>query len=107
MTSLSELVPTLTEKTRQGRLEWTDGGDRSFITNVNNVYVRVSYDNRSQSIDHRLSVLDDSGNIIESLTPSRDTLDGDRLEELYDAARRKALRVDEALDTLKQALSRL
>jgi|SRR5579859_76497 len=107
MTTLIELIPVLLNKTADRKIPWEDGGDRSFIAVFGDNIVKIKYDHQSQSVDYRLSLLNSEGSILESYAPDRQTDESETLEELWDAARRRAFLVDDRLDTLKKMLNDL
>jgi hypothetical protein len=107
MTTLQDLTPILLTKTREGKLQWEDGGSGSFLASVDDVTLKVEYDNVSREVDHRLRLLNDDGEVIEEFVPRRGTDKAGPLAELYDLARRRALKVDESLAKLERSLKTL
>ena len=104
MTTLRELAPIILQKSRDGKIPGEEGGGKSFIANLGDWILRILYDERSETVDHRLRLLDAAGNTMESFSSTRDKDEGKVLSEIYELARRKALRVDEALGALEKTL---
>ncbi len=92
----SELLSQLLQKTKDGTLTWED-------TALNGDFVAA--------IGGRVSFTLEAG-VLSPVLTMKDALDRElvrmsedpRLEQLYDAARRRALRVDETLDEVLQEL---
>jgi hypothetical protein len=117
------LVQTLYERTRAGAVEWQETSDRrGFETRLANFELRLQMipdQNYPDDPDYELLVIDvSSGTEIErisntSLRPVMDqkTEDGltpyKLLVRTYEMARRQALRVDDALETILEKLAKV
>jgi hypothetical protein len=86
--------------TRVGKLTWELVGRDSFRSQIGRTYLSISKDED----DFTFAIYDDDGNILESVCSS---LYNQAPQELYDQARRAALKIDDALEDLDQQLNRL
>jgi hypothetical protein len=105
MTTLAELIPGVLEKTAQGKLQWEELSSGSYITRVGSLSLELG-DVRSVGV--RIALLDDRSRVLESATYQ--TLSNpfdEHLMQLFQLVRRKALGVDQALDSLKSVLDKL
>ena len=105
MTILVDLIPTLLQKTKEGKIEWDSISTESFIARLGENSTEVGYNRQGTA---KLSLLDSNGRTLETvneseLTPPFDT----QLDELVGIARRKALRIDETVNDVKSFLDRL
>lgn len=106
MTALSDLIPLLFEKTEERKLQWEDlsGSGKSFIATLGDWRLEIF----RNGVDTQLFLRNEAGLIIEaatyqSLPPPID----DQLVRLQALARRNALKVDDALDSLRSSLTNL
>ncbi len=101
---LKELIPVLLDRINQGKVLWEALSGSSLVTHVGKTGIELS---RERAIT-TLTVRDEEGRRLDTMSDSE--LSGSfstLLNALYDLARRKALRVDETLETLKAELERL
>jgi hypothetical protein len=105
---LSRLVERLLELTDQGKLEWQEtASENDFQATVGHYVVSISQAGPiSEEADYRIQVSDWRGNVLETATEFREKSPG-VLERLFQGARRKALKVDEALADLLSSLDSL
>ena len=105
MSTLSELIPTLLEKTNEGKIEWQQLSAATFVARVGAASLEVGR-NRN-NVDY-LVLRNEVGDALEqtdyNLLPSG--LD-QQLRALYERAHRKALRLDETIEDLKKRLKEL
>ena len=106
MSDLAEMVPDLIEKTRDGRLEWEEPDFNEFEAKIAKykLFLKLGRDGLS------LTLFDANGRPLDAVY----SLDGGRgfdlnvrtanLQPLYDSAKRKARRVDQALAEVESAL---
>jgi hypothetical protein len=100
MPQASEILGRVIAATRANKLSWEPVGRDSFRTQVGNMYITISNNNNDS---WTFSIYDDEGRILESSSGSYLTIE----YELYESARRGALKVDEALEYLDQKLKDL
>lgn len=104
MTTLNELVPVLLQKSREGKIPWEQLSPTSYYVRMNDLIVEVT---KVQGGNTSLRLRNESS-IIESTSYSDAPAPIDNMiVELYDIARRKGLRIDEAITSLKDALDGL
>jgi len=103
MSELATAIPSLRAKTLEGRISWEDLAGGSFITRLGELSVELR---RDRDGDIFLSLLDESGRRIERTSDLPPQL-AQMLDDLYERARRQALRVDERIDALHKKLDLL
>jgi hypothetical protein len=102
----SDLFDTILQRAREGKLEWSELSDTGFIAPIglNSIVI-----DQGRTRGYTLRITNERGTVID--TANSDIGWGvageDRFEELYELARRKALRVDETLVQLKRTLEEL
>lgn len=102
------LVNSILSRAREGKLSWEELSTSGFVTRVGQTLIVVD---RVRGDPPTLRVTDSSGKILEEIkispvsqsAPEMATL----LFEIYELARRQALRVDEALSDLQRMLDKL
>lgn len=106
MIELGQILAGLVRRTEDGRLKWrrTIESDR-FVTSVDAISIVVMEMEYPSHTRYRLDILDESGEIVESLryqdtSPEQD----EQLARLYVLARRSAIDVDSTLEKLAKAL---
>jgi len=103
----SELVNTISVRTREGKLSWEELSSSGFLTRVGQTMIVI--DRSGSDGMPYLRITDESGKVLETIKfpvlsdDSREEL----LSPLYELARRQALRVDETLSDLQRSLDRL
>ena len=106
MTDLDQILTGLIQRTKEGKLKWssTHQQDR-FTTSVDVISVMIFESVSSFGAGYQLDILDESGEIVESLRHEDTTEEQDELlERLYILARRSALDIDLVLEKLAQGL---
>ena len=103
----SELVNTVLARTREGKLIWEELSLSGFLTRVGQTMIII--DRPRGDMPPSMRITDDSGKILENIGPPVFNEDASKelLSELYELARRQALRVDETLSDLQRSLDRL
>ena len=102
---LEHLLPQLIEKTEQNKLKWEPFANDRYGANLDNLRL-VIWETVARGPEMLLN--DNEGHELSRLSRTLLPADaGQQLQDLFDMARRKALRVDEALSTLKDKLDRL
>lgn len=99
----SELVNTILVRTREGKLAWEELSLAGFLARVGQTIIIID---RSPGGHITLRITDEMGKIIETVDHSPFTTD-ESLIEIYELARRQALKVDETLSELKRRLDTL
>jgi hypothetical protein len=101
-----ELVSAVFRRTRERKLEWSPLSMGGFIARIgpNSLVIdRIS----GTTGYFTLRVTNDKNTVVESIT-NLEISDQDKLlESLYELARRQALRIDETLSNVKDALDKL
>ncbi|SRR5271170_6560920 len=102
----SELVNTVLERTREGKLTWEELSLTGFLTRVGQTMIII--DRPHGGVTRPLMrITDENGKVLETIEPADWGDTGQLLSEVYELARRQALRVDETLSDLKRSLDRL
>ncbi len=113
---LVQLATKLTELTQQGKVVWEETAQETeFLTALPAYGVRISHEIVGQNwgddvFDYRLTILDEKGRVLETITDRKiydDTYKSDLLSGLYELARRSALNVDDRLIDLLSGLQKL
>lgn len=110
MAERSELVATVLARTREGKLDWEELSQTGFLTRVGQTMLVIDRPRGNQQPSMRIT--DESGKVLEVIgdpvfSGGAALATVDLLSELYELARRQALRVDETLSNLKRQLDRL
>ena len=106
MIELDQILAGLVQRTSEGRLKWRRGAlnDR-FVTSVDVISVVIMDLDHPGPTHYGLDILDESGEIVESLHYPYTNAEQDReLTHLYLLARRQALNADSTLEKLAKAL---
>ena len=102
MVDLDQVLTGLVRRTEEGILKWsrTVEGSR-FTTSVDTISILISIDSEG----YRLDILDESGEVVESLQYADTTVEQDKkLERLFVLARRSAHNIDSTLEKLARGL---
>ena len=102
MIELGQILSGLVQRTAEGKLKWTRSVQNGrFVASVDTISIAIAEDGFS----HRLDILDESGETVESLG-YRDVTDGqdEELERLFVLARRSAYDVSSVLERLAKGL---
>lgn len=103
------LVEGLLDRTRSGQIAWQEGvGSGTFQVAFPNNAVQITALNGYDGESFSISIIDGQGRIAESFTDQDLDRDGphlsgswaDMMDELFNGARRYALRADEVLDSI-------
>ncbi|MGD9614422.1 MAG: hypothetical protein AB7H90_08490 [Alphaproteobacteria bacterium] len=103
MAPLKELVQAIFEKTRAGKLLWSELASNAFLTNIGDNSAVISREGNNFDLVFRNS----EGHVLEEIYAGRSEYNEANLDELYEAARRQALRVNETLIEMKRNLDKL
>jgi hypothetical protein len=111
-THQKKLVEALIAESKNGSLEWEPmSGQRSFTVPLRKGSVAIRHCSYEEEDWYEISILNDQGVEVETLTNSK--LDEDEgwtrkwyeiLQQLFDLARRKALKSDEVLSDILEEL---
>jgi hypothetical protein len=105
----SELVDSIFERTREGKLSWEELSLTGFLTRVGQTMIIVDRP-RGEGLPS-MRITDESGKILQIIEgpihSGRGLGTRELLSEIYELARRQALKVDETLSHLKRSLDRL
>jgi hypothetical protein len=118
---ITELVKTIYAGTEQGKIKWEQSADDdTFLVPFSGYSLRMTREifysvpeEDSEQIDYRLEIFDDTSTLLEVIRSSdiktwrRRKSSYIILSELWSMARRHALGVNEAIDTILDALSKL
>jgi hypothetical protein len=99
MPNVNEILAKTLKATKAGKLQWELVGRDSFRTQIGKMFLTILSDD-GQFI---FTIYDDDGNQLDNSSGYHD----DSEQVLYEAARRTALRVDDALDNLDRQLDEL
>ena len=104
----AQILDLLVEKTDSGKLDWKETGDESrFVVSFPNYSVLIGEERGGSEVpDYFISIVNSEGKIVDSfsnLGPSLNDLSEHPtivMQDLFNKARRRALRVDDALDNI-------
>jgi hypothetical protein len=100
-------------KTREGRIPWKPTAEESnYIAAIGGQYVLSvsaydTTDSWGNTARHYALILRDRDDELTTATDTDQGISSDDLRELYESARRKALNVDEKIDSVLEVLNRL
>jgi hypothetical protein len=105
---LQALAQQLTQRTREGGVQWTAEGDTWFQLSLPSGAVSIHSQTADGTAPYQLSVYNDNGARVEALTSVWDQGNWGAeekpwnavLEELYGVARNSALNIDSVLDSI-------
>lgn len=105
MADPSELVSTILARTHEGKLSWEELSLTSFLTRVGETMIIIDQVRGGPAI----RITDETGKVLETIASPVYSQNGNKelLSELYELARRQALRVEDTLSNLKRSLDRL
>lgn len=100
------IVETLTERTTHGELEWRENQFREdqFELILSGQTIMIGETEEGFRTGIRIELLDRRGRILETVIVWDNEEDSAAVRSLWNMVRRKVLRVDEALQQLKEAL---
>ena len=108
MAEIVDIVTKLWERTNQHKIEWdTTVNENTFLANIgDSSSVTVTSLGGPYNVDHiRFQILDERGRVLEEYaTENEDESVKEKLYDIYNEARRAALRIDSHLDELLAAL---
>jgi len=104
-TKIVRLIQGIVKQTEAGKINWeVTESEEVFQASFPNYSIRLSYTASDMGTDYWLTIMNDEGSVIESVSDVqiKSELDGSYriMESLYSNARRVALGVDKALDDL-------
>ena len=106
MIALEDLAESVLEKTREGKLTWTELSATGYHSNIGPNSITIDqFIGGIGGGTFALRFTNDKGTVIQTIHSSPET--HAKLKEIYALARRQALRVDETLLTIKRALDSL
>ena len=105
MIDLGQILVGLLLRTSEGKLKWSPmATNNRFVTSIDAISIVIT-EVEVRGVNHRLDILDESGEPIESLVYKDTTPDQDeQLARLYVLARRSALDIESTLEKLAKAL---
>lgn len=101
-----EVVQLLLARTREGKINWsTSGSSGEYAVRFNDFVLTVTQ-GRGYEHEHWVGIrlYDEAGQKIDNMAVTEHEEGYKLLQTLYENARRKAKRIDEALETIKQKL---
>jgi hypothetical protein len=103
-----ELIGTILERTRERKLSWSELSSNGFTAPImpNSLIIDRTVDRRG-SFTYVLRIANEQGTVLEAASEDEDDFSPGPLHQIYELARRQALRVDETLVTIKDALENL
>lgn len=115
---LIKIAESFVEKTRVGKISWEETADENtFLTSFTDYSAQVSKYYEAGQQQFRFAVVNSKGRVLESVSPPpRVRVEGARmqvnrfyksLEELFELARRSALKVDPTLDHILESVQKL
>jgi hypothetical protein len=105
MTIPSELIAVILERTSEGKLSWSELSNAAFTAPIkpNSLIIDRKVD-RNADVTYELRIANEMGTVLEI---DEDYRPNGILAQIYELARRQALRVDETLVSIKNALEKL
>ncbi len=106
MIELDQILTGLVLRTTEGKVKWSRTvQDNRLATSVGAISVVIMQESDPPIVRYTLDILDESGEIVESLTYQETTNEQDEeLARLYVLARRSAHNIDATLERLAKAL---
>lgn len=100
-----DLIVTILERTRERKLSWSELSSTGFTAPIipNSLIIDQTMDRGD--ISYVLRIANKQGTVLE--TESEEEIWAGPLQQIYELARRQALRVDETLVNIKDALEKL
>jgi hypothetical protein len=102
----AELIATILERTRERKLSWSELSSTGFTSPItpNSLIIDRTVDRRG-SVTYVLRIANEQGTVLD--TTNEEEWPEGPLQQIYELARRQALRVDETLVNIKDALEKL
>jgi hypothetical protein len=100
MPKVDDILTKALKATKAGNLQWELVGRDSFRAQIGKIFLTISNDDDREFV---FAIYDDEGNVLERSSGYFDYTQ----QHLYEAARRVALKVDDALASLDQQLNDL
>ncbi len=105
MAILADLTRTILERSREGKLAWSELSDAGYIATIGGNSIVID---RGRTGGFALRITNEQGKMVENATSEQvEAVSPTSLQEIYELARRQALQVDETLMKLKRALEEL
>jgi len=116
---LWKMIELLHDRTRVGSREWElTTSKKAFQTSFPNFIVRIAESLNEDTLDYVITILDENGNVVErasdvdiaetvfkSAPPPQNRKAFELMKDLYVMARRNAMGVEKALDSVLDALN--
>jgi hypothetical protein len=104
----TELIGTILERTRERKLSWSELSSTGFTAPImpNSLIIDQTTDRRG-SVEYVLRVANEQGTVLAAASEGEDDFAPGPVQQIYEMARRQALRVDETLVNIKHALEKL
>jgi hypothetical protein len=105
MALTQDLIETILQRTREGKLDWSELSESGYIASIglNSIVI-----DRGKTGGYALRITNERGTVIETaVSESIAEFSTTALQEIYELARRQALRVNETLLDIKKTLERL
>lgn len=104
----TDLIGAILKRTSEGKLSWSELSRTGFTAPIEpNVLIVDQTIDRRGSVEYILRIANEQGTVLESATEGADDFAPGLVQQIYETARRQALRVDETLLNLKNALEKL
>ena len=110
-TKIVKLILRLLEKTQNSEINWEETeNEEVYQATFPDYSIRISLrPSGGENCDYKLSIYNENGNLVEAIwdndISSQDLPDAyPKMRSLYDGARSKAMKVDEALDSILNEL---
>lgn len=104
-----KLIGTLVQRTKEGMVNWQPtSADNCFAVHFKggfSISVSSEYDPDGEQYDYKIGVYNKAGKSIDEFCVTDSGKDKRLVEDLYENGRRKALRIDLAIETISNELS--
>ena len=103
----TNILNNLLHKSRNGQVNWlSTADDKEFLVQFSSfsLSIRIWWDEFNSTAEIMVKLRDNSGNVLDTFSEGEDGPGWSLLEELFGAARRKALRIDEAIGEIEKEL---
>jgi hypothetical protein len=104
----ADLIGAILERTREGKLSWSELSSTGFTAPImpNSLIIDQTTDRRG-NVEYVLRIANQQGTVLEAASEGEDELLPGPVQKIYEMARRQALRVEETLVDIKDALGKL
>ena len=105
-TKAQEFFVGVLSKTRAGRIRWEPTAeDETYIAAIGGRFTLSVW--RYDRWKHGIALKDQDGRVLTTITSGEEGINENEIRELYERARRQALRVDDKIDQVLVELSKL